>query len=177
MAQRMVMVTNMVNAMVSVKDQAFNVNRRWMKRGQTIPIPYEAVENMLWEEGFRRMIESGVLYIQNMKDKQDLGLEPMEATKPTNIKALTEQDMKNLWNTVPITVFKKEVVSLPRVQVDSLVEYAIQNKIVDGAKCSFIKDLTHKDILSAISAIEEDAKADDLDRRRQEAYAAEGRRG
>jgi hypothetical protein len=55
---------------------------------------------------------------------------------------------------------------LPRVQVDSLVEYAIQNKIVDGAKGSFIKDLTHKDILSAISAIEEDAKADDLDRRR-----------
>jgi hypothetical protein len=33
MATRMVKVTNMVNAMVSVKDTAYNVNRRWNKRG------------------------------------------------------------------------------------------------------------------------------------------------
>lgn len=177
MAQRMVKVTNMVNAMVSVKDATYNVNRRWMKRGQTVPIPFEAIENMLWEEGFRRMIDSGVLYIQDLQDKQDLGLEPVDATAPINIKALSEQDMKNLWNTAPMSVFKREITSLPRVQVDSLVEYAIQNKIVNSEKCSFIKNLTRKDILSAISAIEEDAKADERERRRQEAYASEGRRG
>lgn len=177
MAQRMVKVTNMVNAMVSIKDPTYNVNRRWMKRGQTVPIPFEAVENMLWEEGFRRMIESGVLYIMDLKDKQDLGLEPINVNEPVNIKALTEQDMKNLWGAAPISVFKKEIVSLPRVQVDSLVEYAIQNKIVDSEKCSFIKDLTHKDILGAISAIEEDEKEEERVRRRQEAYASEGRRG
>ena len=125
MAQRMVQITNMVNGMVSVKDPAFNVNRRWLKRGQTLPIPYEAVENLLWQDGFRRMLEAGVLYISNMQDKKDLGLEPQEATEPTNIKALTEQQMKNLWSTAPMSVFKKEVTSLPRVQVDNLIEYAI----------------------------------------------------
>ena len=48
MAQRMVMITNMVNAKVSIKDPAYGVNRRWEKRGQSLPIPYEAVENLLW---------------------------------------------------------------------------------------------------------------------------------
>jgi hypothetical protein len=71
MATRMVMITNMVNGMVSVKDETYGVNRRWMKRGQTIPIPYEAVENMLWQEGFRRMLEAGVLWIPDMQIKKD----------------------------------------------------------------------------------------------------------
>ena len=37
MAQRMVMITKMVNGKVSIKDPAYGVNRRWEKRGQTIP--------------------------------------------------------------------------------------------------------------------------------------------
>lgn len=177
MAQKMVMITNMVNGMVSVKDPTYGVNRRWVKRGQTLPIPYEAVENLLWQDGFRRMLDSGVLYIQDMQIKKDLGLEPQEATAPVNIKALSIQDMKNLLENVPIAVFKKEVVSLPRVQVDNLIEFAIENKIVNTDKCMFLKDLTHKDIFAAIRAREEDAKADELERRKQEAYASEGRRG
>ena len=166
MTQRMVMITNMVNGMVSVKDQAYGVNRRWVKRGQTLPIPYEAVENLLWQDGFRRMLEAGVLYIQDLQTKKDLGLEPEEAKEPTNIKALNETQMKNLLNNAPMTVFKKEVSTLPRVQVDNLIEFAIENKIVNAEKCAFLKDLTHKDILAAISAKEEEAKADERERRR-----------
>lgn len=177
MATRMVMITNMVNGMVSIKDETYGVNRRWMKRGQTIPIPYEAVENMLWQEGFRRMLEAGVLWIPDMQIKKDLGLEPQEATEPVNLKALSEQQMLNLWNNSPIDVFKKEITTLPRVQVDNLIEFAIEKGIVDAEKCAFLKQLTHKDILAAISAIEEDKKAEEEERRRQASYAQEGRRG
>jgi hypothetical protein len=35
------------------------------------------------------MLDSGVLYIQDMQIKKDLGLEPQEATAPVNIKALS----------------------------------------------------------------------------------------
>lgn len=177
MAQRMVMITNMVNAKVSIKDPAYGVNRRWEKRGQSLPIPYEAVENLLWQDGFRRMLEMGVLYIPDLQTKKDLGLEPEEATEPINIKALTELQMKNLLTTTPMAVFKKEIAALPRVQVDNLIEYAIEKKIVNAEKCAFLKQITKKDILAAISAKEEDAKADELERRRREAYAEEGRRG
>ncbi len=176
MATRMVKVTNMVNAMVSVKDTAYNVNRRWNKRGQTLPIPYEAVEGLLWQDGFRRMIDSGILYIADMKDKQDLGLEPLEAKEPVNIIALTEIQMKNLLTSTPLTVFKKEVQALPRVQVDNLIEYAIQNKLTDSEKCSFLKTLTKKDILAAISAKEDDEREEARERAKRAAYAEEGRR-
>lgn len=176
MAIRMVKVTNMVNSMVSVKDVAYNVNRRWNKRGQTLPIPYEAVEGLLWQDGFRRMIESGILYIADMKDKQDLGLEPLEAKEPVNIIALTEIQMKNLLTSTPLTVFKKEVQALPKVQVDNLIEYAIQNKLTNSEKCSFLKALTKKDILAAISAKEDDERQEARERAKRASYAEEGRR-
>ena len=48
MAQRMVKVQNMVNKTVSVKKPEYGINRRWTQKGQIIPLPYEAVEQMLW---------------------------------------------------------------------------------------------------------------------------------
>ena len=168
---RMVMVTNMVNGMVSVKDPSTGVNRRWMKRGQTQPIPYEALEQLLWQDGFRNMLETGVLYIKDMKDKKDLGLEPEEATKPTNILALSEVEMKNLLEKTPFDVFKKEVLPLPRVQVDNLIEFAIENKIVDTAKCAFLKQVSGKDILLAISRKEED---EEIEKKEKARMAASG---
>jgi uncharacterized protein (DUF433 family) len=122
------------------------------------------------------MIDSGILYIADMKDKQDLGLEPLEAKEPVNIIALTEIQMKNLLTSTPLTVFKKEVQALPRVQVDNLIEYAIQNKLTDSEKCSFLKTLTKKDILAAISAKEDDEREEARERAKRAAYAEEGRR-
>lgn len=152
---RMVKITNMVNAQVSVNDPFNGINRIWKKKGQSTAIPFEAVEQMLYDDGFRNMIDCGILYIDSMKDKQDLGLEPLEAEVPTNIIALSDADMEKLWKATPLVVFKREVMNLPSVQVDSLIEYAVQNKIVVADKCAFIKELTKKDILLAISRNQE----------------------
>jgi hypothetical protein len=46
MAQRMVKVQNMVNKTVSVKKPEYGINRRWTQKGQIIPLPYEAVEQI-----------------------------------------------------------------------------------------------------------------------------------
>lgn len=177
MAQRMVMVKNMMNCIVSVKDTTYNINRRWNKRGQVLPIPFEVVEGMLWSDSFRRMIDSGILYIENMQDKKDLGLEPQDATEPVNIKALSEMQMENLLTKTPISVFKREVQDLPMIQVDNLIDYAIANRITDAEKCAFLKLLTKKDILAAISAEEDDRAAEEKEKARREFYAQEGRRG
>lgn len=176
MAERMVMITNMVNSLVSVKDQTYGVYRRWERRGHTLPLPYSVVEGLLWQNGFRRMIDSGILYIRDMKDKKDLGLEPQEAEEPVNIIALTEVQIENLLKNVPMTVFKKEISKLPRVQVDNMIEYAIENKIIDHEKCAFLKTVTGKDILAAISSREKDAALDKAEEERRRRAELEGRR-
>ena len=66
---RMVNLKNMVNKTVGVKLPEYGVNRKWTTKGQVIPLPYDTVEQMLWHEGFRKMIDRGILYIENMQDK------------------------------------------------------------------------------------------------------------
>jgi hypothetical protein len=76
----------------------------------------------------------------------------------------------------PIDVFKKEILNVPRVQVDALIEYSIDHQLVDSAKCTFLKELTGKDIFKAISVREEDRLIEERERKRQEYAASEGRR-
>lgn len=170
--QRMVLVKNMVDSRLGVADPTTGIKRRWERRGQTVPIPYEAMQQLLWQDGFRRMIDQGLLYIENMKDKKDLGLEPQEATIPVNIIALTPAQMEDLLKNKPIDVFKKELSKLPDAQIDNLIDYAITNKIVDSAKCTLLKQVTGRDILKAISRKEEI----EAEERAEKAARAEGRR-
>lgn len=153
---RTVIVTNMLNAQVGVKDNTTGMIRRWNKRGHKIPIPFDVIEQLMWQDGFRRMIESGILYIENLQDKINLGIEPYGTDKPVNIIVLSDKRMEELMTTIPLEVFKEEMQQLPRVQVDNLIEYAINNKKVDSAKCAFLKSLTGKDIFKAIAAREDD---------------------
>lgn len=148
---RQVILKSAVEGSVSVNYPQYGVNRKWNKIGQPMSMPYEVVEQCLWENGFRRMIESGILYIENMQDKIDLGLEPYDATEPTNIIVFNENEMKELWKTATLDEFKEKVLSAPRTQVDSLITYAIKNEIVEMDKVNFIKKLTGKDVLASVT--------------------------
>ena len=170
--ERMVMVTNMMDSRVGISDPSTGLRRRWEKRGQTLPIPFDALQNVLWQDGVRRMFTDGILYIKNMEDKKALGLEPQEAEGPTNIIALDDVQMRELLTVKPIAVFKKEISQLPDVQIDNLIDFAISNKIINAEKCSILKQVTGRDIIAAVGRqqqIEEEEKA-------EKNRAAEGRR-
>jgi hypothetical protein len=176
MGERMVLVKNMIDSRVGVSDPTTGIRRRWEKRGQTVPIPYSAMEQLLWQDGFRRMIDQGYLYIESMKDKQDLGLEPIEATQPTNIIALSPVQMSDMLRNKPIDVFKRELSGLPDAQIDNLIDYAISQKIMDSQKCSILKQVTGRDIIKAISRKEEIESEEKAEKERKIKMAAEGRR-
>ena len=161
MAQRMVKVQNMVNKTVSIKKPEYGINRRWTQKGQIIPLPYEAVEQMLWDNGVRVMIDRGILYIPDMKDKIDLGLEPEGAEEPENIIVLKDNQIKELLTTTPFIVFKKEIEKLTQTQVREIVNYAIVNELVDVNKVCYLKDLTGLDIMKSISINHDIKKAEE----------------
>lgn len=169
MSQRMVTVKSGTRGTVSVVYPQYGLNRRWNKMGQPMQIPFDLLQQCLWENGFDRMIRSGVLYIDNMQDKIDLGLEPADATTPVNIIVFTEKDMEMLLKNIPFDVFKERVLAAPKLQVDNLIDYAIEHELVDMAKVDFLKELTKRDILKAITSKKEDAE---IDRREAEKAAA-----
>ena len=160
MAERTVALKSMFNATVTVKKPEYGVNRKWQKRGQIVRLPFDLVEQLLWDMSFRNMLESGILYIESLKDKQDLGLEPDDVDEPTNIVALNEKELNDYWTTLPIDIFKRKVVKLPKIQVDNLISYAVETEKIDIEKCHFLQQLTGKDILKSISRKREMAEID-----------------
>ena len=83
--------------------------------------------------------------------------------------------METLLKTTPFPVFKTEVSQLTKIQVDSLIQYAIDNKILDSEKCSWLKELTGKDILKSISQYEDMIIAEKKAKEKEKLRQAEGR--
>ena len=106
------------------------------------------------------MIDRGILYIPDMKDKIDLGLEPEDATEPENIIVLSDLQINNLLTNIPFSVFKREIDKLPETQVREVVNYAILHEIADIQKTDYIGELTGVDILKAISRNKDVKKAE-----------------
>lgn len=151
MTQRMVKVQNMVNKTISIKKPEYQINKRWTQKNQVILIPFDTLEQMLWNEGIRKFFDRGILYISEMKDKIDLGLEPEGAVEPQNIIVLNDTQIKELLTTKPFLVFKKEIENLSGTQVSEIVNYAITHDIADVEKSNYLKKVTGVDILRAIT--------------------------
>lgn len=163
MATRMVNLQNMVNKTIGLNKPEYGVKRKWTKKGQIIPLPFDTVQQMIYDEGFSKMLERGYLYIDSMQDKIDLGLEPYGATEPENIKVLTDDKIKDMLIKYPITTFKGELKKYNDAQINALVNYAIANEVLDAEKCSLLKDITGIDILKAVALNRDLAKADRKD--------------
>lgn len=153
--ERMVILKNTINAKVCVIDSSLGITRYWNKKDHQQGLPFAIVEQLLWNEGFRNMIEDGTLYIENLKDKIDLGLEPLNATEPINIIVLSDKQKEEYLTKLPFEVFKKELEKLTNTQIDNLIQFAIEKRLIDSEKCRYLKKLTGKDILVAISRREE----------------------
>ena len=96
------------------------------------------------------MIESGMLYIDDLQVKKDLGLEPEDATEPVNLIPLEEPQMKRAMTVMPINEFKAFIKKLTYEQMLALSDYAIYNELGDFQKAQIIKEACEKDILKAI---------------------------
>jgi hypothetical protein len=105
----------------------------------------------MWDTGFKNLIYSGILYIPDLQDKIDLGIEDADATEAKNIIAFDEKKMTELLTETPMQEFVELMTTVPRTQVDNLIIYAIEKEIVNTEKCRFLKALTGKDILIGIS--------------------------
>lgn len=162
MGNRQVLIESMVNKTVVVpfKMPNYNIKRVWRQKGAKFPIPFDVVEASLWERGFKYLIDQGILYISDLKDKQDLGLEPVEVKEPENIIVLNDMQIHALLKVKSFEDFKETIDNLNKVQVDNVINYAVAKELVDVEKCNYLKLISGKDILKDITRKREIAEAE-----------------
>lgn len=149
---RMVKLISTSNSTVVVSRPEYGIRREWQREGSFQMIPFNTVEQLLFTTGFRNMIDTGTLYIDNMQDKIDLGLEEVGTTVPTNIVVLTEAERAKLLS--PAVSFKEFVQVLSKVTVDQaqkVVDYAAKHNLIDYEKTDYLKAITGRDIIAIIA--------------------------
>ena len=126
------------------------LKRVWERKGVVRQITFDDLQQAFYEPGVEYMFREGMLSIDNMDVKKELGLEPEDAKEPVNVIILSDEQRKRFLTVMPMHEFRQEISKLSHEQINSLVDYAIANKIADLDKTEFLKEKTGIDIYKAI---------------------------
>ena len=121
-----------------------------MSAGAVVSVERSLLEDMMYDIGFKNMINMGMLYIEDMTAKKKLGIEPEDATEPVNVIVLSDIEKKKYLKDYSTEKFKENIKKLSREQILDLADYAIEHKIADFDKAEVITKLCGKDIIQGI---------------------------
>ena len=154
-----VKVTSTAVGEVSVFDPSIPFRASWPAKGSTRPIEEETLEQLIYFPGFKRMIDSGVLYIEDLDVKKRLGIEPEDATEPVNVIVLSDQEKNKYLKMYSVDKFKEEIKKLSHEQLIDLADYAIENKIADFDKSEVLEKACGKNIVKGIQLARQNKEA------------------
>ena len=143
-------ITSTTVGEVSVFEPSIPFRASWPTKGSTRPVEKEIVEQLLYTPGFKYMIDTGMLYIEDLDQKKELGLEPEDATEPVNIIVLSDTDKKKYLTMYSLDKFKQEIKKLSHEQIVDLADYAIANEIADFGKSEAVEKACGKNIIKGI---------------------------
>lgn len=147
---RLVKIKSMSSCPILLLSSENGIRREFEKKGVIKPVDFEKLQVAIYEPGIEYLFKEGLLYIEDMQDKIDLGLEEPETEKPVNLVPLTEVEMARMMGAMPLADFKKKMNEITYEQALEVADYAIANKKSNIEKAKVIKEKTQIDVLSGI---------------------------
>ena len=149
-----VMVTSMVGGTISVS--ALN-HRVWNKKGQKLPVSKDILREAIYEPGVEYMFKKGILYIEDMDFKIELGLEAEGTKVPTEILPMDEKFMNRVLKLKPVPEMKTTIDKMTMVQKQELVDFAVKQNDISLDRIKIVSDKCGVDILKTISLVQTEA--------------------
>ena len=142
-----VMITSMVNGTISSPSLDHRV---WSKKGQKLPVSKDTLREAIYEPGVEYMFKKGILYIEDMEFKIELGLEAEGTKEPTNLKPMDDKYLNRVLKLMPILEMKKAIDDMSMVQKQELVDYAAKQNDIQLDRLTIISEKCGVDILKSI---------------------------
>ena len=139
-----VYVTSMVGGLVKC------MRKTWPRKGTKLPIEKDLLREAIYEPGVEFMFKNGILYIDDMDFKIELGLEEEGTKTPTNIIALDEKYMNRIMRLMPLAEMRTTVIKLTDNQKRELIDYASGQNDLSMDRLNILKELTGIDVLKVI---------------------------
>ena len=145
-----VIVTSMVSGNVGLTLPHLRVNKTWPKKGTKLPVEKEILREAIYEPGVEYMFKNGILYIEDMDFKIELGLEAEGAKAPTAIVPVDEKYLERLLKRMPVAEMKRAIKGMNDNQKREMIEYASEQNDIQLDRLSAIKELTGTDLFKVI---------------------------
>ena len=145
-----VMVTSMVSGRIGLVIPRMYVNKVFPKKGTKLPIEKDVLREAIYEPGVEYMFKEGLLYIEDMDFKIELGLEAEGTKAPTNVIPMDEKYMSRVLKLMPIAEMKKAISGMNDNQKRELVDFASEQNDISFDRMDVIKKLTGIDVVKVI---------------------------
>ena len=122
----------------------------WTKKGAKFMIEKDILREAIYDAGVEKLFTSGVLYIEDMDFKIELGLEAEGTTKPTQIIPVDEKYLNRILKLMPVQEMKQAIGAMTEEQKRELVRFAIEQKDAQMDRLSIVKELTGSDVFKMI---------------------------
>lgn len=142
MEKEYVNVVSTVNGVVGIYLPDLRFRKDWTRKGQKQKIDKELLADIMYDPGSEYMFRTGMLYIEDMDVKKEIGLEPEDATEPVNVIVLDEKQLKRYITVMPTHEFRENVAKLSIEQVKNLVDYAVQTESISFDKAEILEKIT-----------------------------------
>ena len=142
-----VMITRMVGGTISA---ASLEHRVWNKKGQKLPVSKDVLREAIYEPGIEYMFKKGILYIDDMEMKIELGLEAPGTTAPTEVLPVDDKYLNRVLKLMPISEMKAAIDKMSIVQKQELVDYASKQNDIQLDRLAIVSDKCNVDILKTI---------------------------
>lgn len=136
-----VTIVSTVNGTVGIYLPDLRFRKEWTRKGMKVQVDKELLEDILYDPGSEYMFKTGMLYIEDMDVKKELGLEPEDATQPVNIIVLSDKDKERYLKNLPLHEFKEKVKELSVEQRRDLVDYAVEHELISFDKNEVLEEL------------------------------------
>lgn len=156
-----VKIVNLISSRVNINLPDIRLKRIWEKKGAVKTIPFDLLQEALYNPGVEALFIEGVLGIDDLETKKKLGLEPEDVEEPVNIIVLDDAQRKRYLTVLPLHEFKEKIKELPIEQIRELAQYAIDNEIANFDKSEIIKKMIGTDIIGSIQMNKADKESND----------------
>lgn len=145
-----VIVTSMIRGIVSINRPEYRLVKTWPKKGTKLPVDKDSLREAIYEPGIEYMFKNGMLYIDDMDFKIELGLEEEGAKAPTAIIPIDEKYLERLLKRMPVAEMKAAIKAMTNDQRYEVIEYASEQKDIQMDKVQAIKEITGTDLFKVI---------------------------
>lgn len=144
---KVTIISNRSNVGVIVEPLKFK--RRWIAKGSKVVVDQDVFNELMYDYGFKYMIEQGILYVDDANAMQKAGLDEDEIREIQKVHPFTKEQWDRLFN-LPNWRFKEEIKEMKKEQRLDVCDYMVKNNITDFEKCNIIKEFTERDIIKQI---------------------------